>query len=83
MTDSVAMKPNDIAAIQTQVFPPSSNLCYVRFFYYMYGTASIGPLRVSLCCLVSMLYNLSALGKGASHDIGCPGLKYFLHRRCT
>lgn len=63
MIDSAALKPNDIAAVQTQVFPPSFGLCYVRFFFYMYGTASIGPLRVSLCCMMSMLCTFQQCGR--------------------
>ena len=45
--NSAGNQPGDIADIQTQFFPASHGLCYVRFFYYMYGSQNIGPLRVS------------------------------------
>ena len=49
--DSSQGRPGDIADVQSPMFPSSRGVCYVRFFYYMYGGQHIGPLRV--CTLVN------------------------------
>jgi len=43
---SSALRPGDIVGVQSPTFPASEGVCYVRFYYYMYGSANIGPLRV-------------------------------------
>ena len=54
--DSSQGRPGDIADVQTPMFPSSHGVCYVRFFYYMYGGQHIGPLRV--CTPFNLLYTV-------------------------
>ena len=64
--DSSQGRPGDIADVQTPMFPSSHGVCYVRFFYYMYGGQHIGPLRV---CTP---FNLSYIPIKRPHYNKCP-----------
>ncbi|XP_048242500.1 MAM and LDL-receptor class A domain-containing protein 2-like [Haliotis rufescens] len=44
--DSSKMAVGDIASIATPQFPPSTELCHLRFYYYMHGSTNMGPLNV-------------------------------------
>ncbi|KAH3887722.1 hypothetical protein DPMN_011741 [Dreissena polymorpha] len=46
LMDSSAMESSDIMDIQTPTFPSSFGLCSIRFYYYMFGSQNIGPLRI-------------------------------------
>lgn len=48
--DSSKQNPGDVLRIQTPFFPASHGVCYIRFWYYMFGSPSMGPLKV--CYLV-------------------------------
>ncbi|XP_062570644.1 MAM and LDL-receptor class A domain-containing protein 1-like, partial [Saccostrea cucullata] len=46
--DSSKQNPGDVVRIQTPFFPASHGVCYMRFWYYMFGSPSMGPLKVFL-----------------------------------
>lgn len=46
--DSSKQNPGDVLRIQTPFFPASHGVCYIRFWYYMFGSPSMGPLKVFL-----------------------------------
>jgi hypothetical protein len=41
------MRSGDTARIASPVFPASRGVCYVRFWYNMYGSPTMGPINVS------------------------------------
>ncbi|WAR02785.1 MLRP2-like protein [Mya arenaria] len=43
---SSGLKGGDVVDVQTPQFPASHGVCYLRFYYYMFGSQNIGPLRV-------------------------------------
>ena len=44
--NSSSQKPGDVVRIKTPFFPASHGVCYMRFWYYMFGATNIGPLKV-------------------------------------
>lgn len=40
------MRAGDTAKVNSPTFPPSRGVCYVRLWYYMYGSSTMGPLNV-------------------------------------
>ena len=45
--NSAQMRSGDTARIASPVFPASRGVCYVRFWYNMYGSPTMGPINVS------------------------------------
>ncbi|XP_053385338.1 MAM and LDL-receptor class A domain-containing protein 1-like isoform X2 [Mercenaria mercenaria] len=56
--NSATMRPGDVAAVQTDIFYYSTKFCYVRFYYYMYGSENIGPLKVYVYNIVDNVRTL-------------------------
>lgn len=46
--DSAKMETGSVARVATPSFPASFGVCYLRFWFYMYGAYNTGPLRVGV-----------------------------------
>ncbi|XP_055997740.1 MAM and LDL-receptor class A domain-containing protein 1-like [Ostrea edulis] len=46
--DSSLQSPGDGVRVQTPFFPASHGVCYMRFWYFMFGSPGMGPLKVFL-----------------------------------